>query len=340
MDRHPHAEGFTLVEVLLALTAAALLFSGIFVGLNQALQTRQDLANESTPYEIGPAILDRISRDLGNVYFYDMKENNSFYGTDATLSGREADAVSFLTNTRTFAPEIYNGRDDERHSHLNEVAYLMRRGPSRTPFLELWRREDFFVDKHPHAGGDHVLLYDKVHSLSIQYVSRNPQYEGVAGGNATKATEEMLQEGWNAVQEGGVPRALQITLTIYAKDALESVESRVARGEEPRLYVFKRFVALPQIHMSRDSEGSISGWDGTLSPPSTVTTGRNVRAGAGSRNQEQPVGGGGARRRRNRQGGNRAPGNNPLMNAFRNRGPRSGSGGSNPFSQLTGGGNR
>ena len=81
----------------------------------------------------------------------------------------------------------------------------MRRGPSGAPWNELWRREDFFVDDHPHTGGDYVLLYDKVASLRFQFVSRNPETEGGVGGASNKNVEEMLQDGWNAIEESGMP---------------------------------------------------------------------------------------------------------------------------------------
>ena len=194
--------GFTLIEMLLALTIAGILFTAVFLSIGTVVDSRNELANESTPYTLGPAILDALSSDLENVYFYDFADNNVFYGVDSELNGRPADALSFLTSTRTFAPQRYGDAEDLRHSYLNEVAYVLRRGPG--PFLELWRRENFHVDDEPHAGGDYILLYDKVHAFDVRYVSRNPSTSETSGlsGTQEKSEDEMAQEEVEKKKDG------------------------------------------------------------------------------------------------------------------------------------------
>jgi prepilin-type N-terminal cleavage/methylation domain-containing protein len=321
------SSGFTLIEVMLAVAVAAMMFATVFMSLDQVIRTRQALSNHSTPYVMGPAILDVIANDLANVCFYDLKDNNSFYATNADLSGRPADAISFITASRTYQPEIYNGDEDRRHSYLNEVAYLLKRGPGQTPFLELWRREDFFVDDRPHAEGDFVLLYDKVFSLDLWFVARDPMSaEGVAG-SREKDAEQMLQEGWNSIEEAGLPRAVQIVLTIFAQDSDASVMERLGEGDA-RLYTFKRYVTLPQVHMSLESEEQIANWDGTLQEATTNVVGGNRPGAAGQGGEAQAVGGAAGRAGAQGQRGQRGR-------------PSSGPGATNPFLQaLQGRGNR
>ena len=259
--RRDPRSGFTLIEIVLALCVAGFLFTGVFWTLDQAVVTRNGLSNLATPYVVGPAVLDVIAEDLANLYFYDLKENNAFYGSNAELLGREADALSFIALSKAYAPEVFGPKSDQRYSFANEISYALRRGAPGTPFLELWRREDYFVDDAIHQDGDYVLLYDKVHSLSIQYVSRNPQSkEGVAGSNE-KTPEQMLQDGWNSIEEQGVPRALQVTLSIYAQDSEEEVD-RATASDRATVYTFKRFLTLPQVHMILESEQKIASWDG------------------------------------------------------------------------------
>ena len=334
------ASGFTLIEVLLAMGIAALLFTATFMGIDQVIRSRKAIANRSTPYVIGPAILDAISADLSNAYFYDLKDNNVFFGSEAELGGREADALSFISARRTYAPERFESDEDLRHSFLNEVGYLMRTGATDTPFLELWRREDYFVDGNIHEGGDYVMVYDKVHSLSLQYVSSNPENRD---GGGQKAPEEMLQDGWNSIDEKGVPRAVQITLTIFAPDTLEAVDREVKDGRA-RLYTFKRFVSLPQVHMSTQSQQQVADWDGNLAEPIGQPTGV-ARGGQGE------AGKGGATAtatssttiqsgtsQRPTPGANQG-GANALLEALRNRGrPSGGSGGTSGLGALFGGG--
>ena len=347
--------GLTLVEVLLALMIAGLLLTGLFMTMGQVVRSRSSLANRSTPHTVGPAILDAMTRDLSNVYFYDFADNDCFRGTDVTLNGKEADSLSFLSCSKTYAPEEYTGRDDLRHSFVNEVGYRLKRGPSGSPFLELWRREDFHVDAEPHAGGDNVLVYDKVASLKLTYVSRNPSNEeGVAGGQQ-KTAEEMLQEGWNSVQEQDVPRAILIELTIYAQDSLESIADQIA-NKTARTYSFKRFITLPQVHMTPTTTAAIAGWDGRLSEPTGPAgpgpgrPGAGPGPGAGGGGRPQARGGAGGGRGQGRgargQGGGRRGGGSvrngggaqSFLQALQGRGgARPSGGGSNPFSALLGG---
>ena len=337
MRTRSQRSGFTLVEVLLALAITALLFTGAFWSLHQVVLTRNAVSNKATPYVMGPAILDVMAADIANAAFYDIKDNNAFYATDAEINGREADALSLVTYRKAMAPEQYDRADDLRDSWVNEVAWVMRRGQPGTDYLELWRREDWNVDDKPHNDGDFVLLYDKVESLALQFVPRNSGGESKSAGPAgnVKDDDDVLKDGWNAVKEQGLQRAVQITLTIWARDDAAEVEDKEQDGKA-RLYTFKRFVALPQVHMSAESQVQIASWDGKLTEPTNAARGgANAaaaaagaaggpgRGGAGPMAPGGPRGaapgrGRGGRGRNNQQGmGNGA---NPFLQALQGHG--------------------
>ena len=334
MSTTTRRRGFTLIEVLLALAITALLFTGAFWSLHQVVLTRNAVSNKATPYVMGPAILDVMAADIANAAFYDLKDNNAFYATDAEINGREADALSLVTYRKAMAPEQYDKADDLRDSWVNEVAWVMRRGQPGTESLELWRREDWNVDDKPHNEGDFVLLYDKVHSLSMQFVPRSgagaSKGEGGAAAGNVKDDEDVLADGWNAVKEQGLPRAVQITLSIWARDDAAEVEDKEREGEA-RLYTFKRFVVLPQLHMSPESQSQVASWDGKLTEPASpgrgganaaaagAGTGGPGRGGAGAGAGAGPrgAGGGRGRGRNNQNAGNAA---NPFLQALQGRG--------------------
>lgn len=351
--RKQDQSGFTLLEVLIAVAIFSLLMTAVWLSLDVAVETRNSLANTATPYTVGPAILDRLSEDLANVYFYDFNENNSFYGADSDLLAREADALSFIALSKSFAPDFENYPDlsfdrpkfsygeffedagGGRWSYSNEVSYVCR--SQGNGFLELWRREDWHVDDYPHADGEYVLLYDKVHSIQLQYISRNDATADGVGASRAKDTEEMIQDGWNSVEERGIPRAVLVTLQIYAQDSIRAVEDQIEMGEEPKIYTFRRYITLPQVHMSLGVQNTIADWDGQLRTP-TVNVANGGRGGPGGRGGNAGGGRGGGDRggaagrggrggnqRINfgrggnpRQGGN--PGANPFLNALRGAG--------------------
>lgn len=336
--------GFTLIEVLLAMAITSLLFTGAFWSLHQVVLTRNAVSNKATPYIMGPAILDVIAGDLANAAFYDLKDNNAFYATDADIGGREADALSFVTCSKARAPEEYDSKEDLRNSYINEVAYLLRTGTPGTSFLELWRREDWNVDDKPHNEGDYVLLYDKVHSLSLQFVPRTPAGEGSKERSDSNRDDESLIDGWNSVKEQGLPRAVQLTLTMWARDDIRETEDREKEGSA-RLYTFKRFVALPQVHMSGESEQQLAGWDGKLNEPVTARGGAGAAGGARGGATGGPGAGAGAGGPRGAGGGrgrgrnNQAPaaGMNPFLQALQGRGRPAGGGAPGNLGALFGG---
>lgn len=346
------SSGFTLVELLLALGISAVLFTSMFWGLDQIVRSRNNLSNRATPYTIGPAILDRIASDLANVYWYEFRDNNSFFGQKASLIGRDADAMSFITLSKGIAPEqSLKGPDPEypgRYSWTNEVAYVCKTGAPG--FLELWRREDFYVDDAPHSDGDYVLLYDRVHSLTLRYIGRTPANS--EGGPPARPDDgsEYIRESWDPVKEEGIPRAVLVILSIASQDQFSDFQTP---RDKQRIYTFQRYLPLPQVHMSAATQQQIATWDGTLNEAAPVVA-RNPQGqpqqgtvgGAGGRTQQQQrqpgqgQGGGG----RAGGGARPAPGANPFMQALQGAGarPSGGAGAGIPggLGALFGGGRR
>ena len=341
--------GFSMVELLLAIGISAVLFTSMFWALDQIVRSRNGLSNRATPYTIGPAILDRIAADLSNAYWYDFADNNSFFGQDASLLGREADALSFVSLSKAIAPDKdLEGPDPDypgRYSWANEIAFVCKQG--RGEFLELWRREDFYVDDHPHSDGDYVLLYDRVHSITFRYIGRTPTIpEG--GEEQSTATDgsELVRDGWDPVKERGIPKAVLVIIEIAAQDQY----SEFGDPEQiPRIYSFQRFVPLPQVHLSTASQDQIANWDGTMNEAAPATTAnvnnpaQNAVGGAGGRGQQGGRPGGQQGARPPTRGAAGATGGNPFLQALQGAvggAPRGGGGAGGGLGALFGGAGR
>ncbi len=349
--------GFTLIEVLLAIAIGGILMTMMFTGLDTAVRTRQKVADYSTPYAIGPAILDRLEADLQNAYCYDIKDNDYFWGADAEVSGKEADGISFISATpaqvgeESLKSSVHTGRegveaDDRfnqwRRGSMSEVQYVCRPSRRFQDTLELWRREDFYVDDSVHEGGLYRMVYDRVFSLRFEYVRRNTTGGGGIAGATERTADQMRQDGWACMEEDGLPRAVIVTLAIYAREPEDRIDA------EPEVFTFRRWIPLPQAQVSTDSEKQVMDWPGTLTMPSDGGGGgarnRGGRNGPGGGPDQpgQQVPGGGRRGggRGGRPGtpsaGGAAGGNNPFLQALQNRGNRGGGGGggNNPFANL------
>jgi prepilin-type N-terminal cleavage/methylation domain-containing protein len=305
-------QGFTLIEVLIAMAIGAVMLTGIFATLNSMVTTRSTVVGYSTPYALGPQILDAIEADLKNVYFYDIKENDGFWGADKDLAGREADGISFLTSSLghvgdpSLLSSIQVGQQSDAHrrrSPTTEVQYVCRQSPVHADWLELWRREDFYVDDSIHEGGLYQLVYDRVFDFKLEYVSRSTSTGGLTG-SLDKTVEQMRRDSWSSIEERGLPRAVIVSISIYARDPESAWDG------EPEVFVFRRWIPLPQVHQSPQSEGQIATWDGTMkeSPTPPAPPGKNKAGGKGGA----------------QSGGKPATGANPFGALLQNRAPRGG----------------
>lgn len=344
MTRHARQSGFTLVEVLLAMAIAGILFTILFSALDGVVKARETVADYSTPYAVGPAILDTIAADLGNVYFYDLKDHDGLWGADAEVGGREADGLSFVAaelsrdGEPTLMSNIVVGRSQahERRSVTTEVQFVCRESRTHPGDLELWRREDFYVDDLPHEGGIYRLVYDRVFSLKFEYIRRDqPPNQAVGGAaNAKASAESMRQDGWNSLEEKGLPRAVIVTLSIHAREPGD--ETR--HSAEPEVFVFRRWITLPQVHVSVASEQDAA-WDGVFRDRGAGGLGRGAAGKkpgeAGTTGNKPARGATGLSRLQAAGAGHPVAGgaNNPFLQAMQNRAPHS-AGGTGAFGNL------
>jgi prepilin-type N-terminal cleavage/methylation domain-containing protein len=317
-------QGFTLIEIIMALAIGSIILTMIFTSLNAMIRSRQTVLGYSTPYAIGPQILDTIEADLKNAYFYDFKENDSFWGADGEIIGHEADGISFLTASlgrigeESIKSTLRIGQEAVPHSRrapTSEVQYVCRQSKELSETLELWRREDFYVDDSIHEGGVYRLVCDRVFDFKLEYVSRSTSSGGLSG-NTDKSIEQMRRDGWSSIEERGLPRAVIATISIYGREHEKNWE------KEPEVFVFRRWIPLPQVHMSPQSEGQIATWDGKIEDKGApVGPGKN----RGARGSTTTTTG----------HGSQTTGQNPFGAALGNRAPRGGGGGgNNPFGAL------
>jgi prepilin-type N-terminal cleavage/methylation domain-containing protein len=325
----PREAGFTLVEVVIAVAIGATVSTMLFMALSHMIRARQSVVGFSTPYAIGPQILDAIEADLRNAYFYDLKENDCFWGADKELEGREADGLSFVASSlghegrEDLLSNITIGQESEPHrrrSPTTEVQYVCRQSKTWPGCFELWRREDFYVDDSIHEGGSYRLVYDRVFDFKLEYVSRSTSTGGMTG-SQDKTAEQMRLDSWSAIEERGLPRAVIVSISIYAREPEQTWE------HEPQVFLFRRWIPLPQVHESTQSEGQIATWDGTIKEPTgpgVAPQGKKANGkGGGSFNFGA---GGGAGR-----GGGAG---NPFGALLQNRAPKGGSHTNTTFQQL------
>jgi prepilin-type N-terminal cleavage/methylation domain-containing protein len=221
--------GFTLIEVMTALTIMSLVMVALYTALNITLETRDQLENESKVSRLGPGLLDIIEQDLRRIWIMDIKDDRVFKGESHSIDGESADSLSFLTTVDSVVTRRIHER--EVASDVCETGYRLRRNPAIPDLLELWRRQSFHVDGDPLKDGVYELLYDRVVSLQVRYRDEIDRY-------AEKFSE------WDAAEQHRLPALVEIELAIEAVP--RTADDLGRKDAASRTLRYRRVIALPR----------------------------------------------------------------------------------------------
>ena len=199
--------GFTLLELSIAIALLGVIMSLMYQAINGTITGRNIIYDELQKPKVANAILGQIFKDFRYIYWGGFEGNAGFRGKAVTLGGMDADRVAFVTarRTRTVGSEDDGSRrGEDRESPLTEVGYACRLNERHSQWLELYRREDYFVDSKPTEGGFYTLVYDKIRSFRLRYFPIPEEHYG-------KDNESGLED-WDSAQKKGIPYAILLTI--------------------------------------------------------------------------------------------------------------------------------
>ncbi|MCA8973795.1 MAG: prepilin-type N-terminal cleavage/methylation domain-containing protein [Planctomycetes bacterium] len=212
MMRHPKTTGgFTLLEVLIAVTITATVMVTVGTTFRVLLETRELVDELSESTEAGPRILNLIERDLRGIWTYNVGNNAVFRGRDMDVGSFEADRMDFLTTTDAVGFVLNDVGAPVRPS-LCEVGYWFRRNPRYRDLIEMWRREDPLVDRDLVTQGSFQLVHDRIKTFKVTYFKE-------LGSEA----EEMLE--WDSSENDKLPRRIKIEFTIERRRGSRNIVS-------------------------------------------------------------------------------------------------------------------
>jgi len=241
MIQHPHRiaprpapdplqQGFTLIEVMLALTIMGLIMVGLYTTLNTTLDTRELLQREVRAARLGPQLLDVIAEDLRRAWVVNMAEDKVFKGDARTMLGESADTLLFLSTVDSTT--TYRVGEQEVSADLVETGYRLRPNPDLPDVLELWRRQAYHVDDKPLEDGLYQRLHDRVVAFELRY------YE-----DRVLAHEPV--EDWDAEDSHSLPAMVSIELGIEVGPRSADDRALITKEAE-RTRWYRRIVALDQ----------------------------------------------------------------------------------------------
>ena len=199
-------KGFTLLEILLALTIVSLLISILYATFHQSMAATAYVEKKTQFVQKGRLILERMTGELNSAFIpHQPVASSPFrYGMVGESSKTEDDFRDRLDFT-FFAELQVEGSTGG--SEILEAGYFLGREPGRKGFT-LYRRQDRAIDGDLQKGGRSEAICNGVRSLKFIFFD--------SGGNP-------LQE-WNSIT-GDFRNALPSRIEIRLK--LEDPDGRV-----------------------------------------------------------------------------------------------------------------
>jgi general secretion pathway protein J len=211
--RNPKSEirngnGFTLIEVLLAMAILAVIMSVIYGSFSTAGRNVEQAEAARDETDLARTLLSKLTDDLANAY-YNPNMNPVNPNTNANVNltilyGKKAEAGEGEDKVRhdslslTTLTNFFLLRPDSKETELLEVGYFFKEKPDGSGY-SLYRREkrELSADVPPLEGGVEYEITDRVEGLQFRYY------------NGTTWVDE-----WDTRTLRVLPKAVELALTL------------------------------------------------------------------------------------------------------------------------------
>ncbi len=187
--------GFTLIEVLLALSILAMVVTGIYAAFSTSSSNIEGAERARDEGDMARSLIARLSDDISNAFYKDGLAGAVFYGrsheveTGGQALRKDSVFMTTLTNWR---------RPDTKETDLWEVGYLFQEKPDGSGHVMMRsEKREFSKDAQPMEGGTEFEITDKVDELRLRY------YDGAN-----------WSDDWDAKSSHRLPKAVEITLVL------------------------------------------------------------------------------------------------------------------------------
>jgi general secretion pathway protein J len=197
MNRRTLARGFTLVELLVAVTVLAfitMLLYGAFSGMKRS---RDGLTRTQGRYREGRIALSRFVRDLSSAYISQHAPLNAQLALHKTAFigkvANPADRIDF---------NAFSNIRRDRNSHVTdqlEVSYFSGDSIEQPGTTDLLRRSSAYLDDEPETGGRVDVVATDIDLFDLSYLD---------------PTTSLWVDSWDTTQAAGQPNRLPLQVRV------------------------------------------------------------------------------------------------------------------------------
>jgi general secretion pathway protein J len=159
--------GFTLLEIMLAVSVLALVGTMIYGGFSQTALNKARIEEDVDHSRIIHMALARMAREL-TMAFVSTHVNPSLdlRVVDTAFIGKDNGKDDRIDFTSFSHRRLYR---NARESDQNEISYFVTEHPDDPGVLVLARREQNRIDEDPRRGGKSQILVENVEEFNVEY---------------------------------------------------------------------------------------------------------------------------------------------------------------------------
>ncbi len=157
-------QGFTLLELMIALAILAAMSLGSFIATSQILNSKKMTEDRDEVHHSATLVLNRMTKDLNMAFLVKSKELlGATFDGEFAFEGSE-ERLDFVTFSHL---RFLQGA---READYGEVSYFLVPDPENSETKILMRRQSGAVDKDLQAGGNAFPLLTRVDSLRFEFL--------------------------------------------------------------------------------------------------------------------------------------------------------------------------
>ena len=237
------SRGFTLIEIMVATAISMLIIGSVYAAFRTSLKVYQQDETKIIMLQKCRSSLDRMARDISNMFYTDSDEELTFMAEDNANSETELDEdmISFVTITNPNLKKYVSTLSDENTtrtvtntetgeettentlpSDLARVIYYIGQNPEIPEIQSLMRVETSEIDTQTlqdlmsqlqsssSLSSSSTLSGDDLQDLLISSVL----IDNIAGLNIRYFDGNDWLDAWDIDEEKTIPKAVEITLSV------------------------------------------------------------------------------------------------------------------------------
>ena len=196
-------DGFTLMEVLIAIAILAIVLSTVYESF---VQTRKAIGKtEASIEELRGvrAAFSRMMQDVSMAFLVKDNDRTFFKGTDDHSEGYPNDSIDFTSYSNRMRNK------DAKESDQTEVGYYMKRGNEGGSVL--MKRVKRRIDDNPGYGGDSFEITEDIVGLNFRYLDSGA-----------------WADSWDSSVNKTIPQAVEITIILKDSSGNEKTFKSIA----------------------------------------------------------------------------------------------------------------